>query len=128
MIIGSVIGAISARRVKMTAMPEMVSLFNGMGGLCAALISVVELGRIAQDHSDMHVLSILAGMVIGSVSFTGSMDRLRKTQGQNKKDRQAFRGQHLVNLLVLLLIIVAGVVIIDGDGTVSPVIFWRQHA
>ncbi len=124
MIIGSVIGAVSARKVKMTAMPEMVSLFNGMGGLCAALISVVELGRIAQDHSDMHVLSILAGMVIGSVSFTGSMIAYGKLRGKIKD--HAFRGQHLVNLLVLLLIIVAGALIIRGDGSVPPLIFYSM--
>jgi len=55
MIIGTLIGAISARKVKMTAMPEMVSIFNGMGGLCAALISIVEFGRIAQDLSLIHI-------------------------------------------------------------------------
>jgi len=124
MVIGAVIGAVSARKVKMTAMPEMVSLFNGMGGLCAALISVVELGRIAQDHSDMHVLSILAGMVIGSVSFTGSMIAYGKLTGKIKD--HAFPGQHVVNLVVLLLIIVAGAMIIHGDGTVSPVIFYSM--
>jgi NAD(P) transhydrogenase subunit beta len=124
MLIGSVIGAVSARKVKMTAMPEMVSMFNGMGGLCAALISVVELGRIAQDHSDMHVLSILAGMVIGSVSFTGSMIAYGKLRGKIKD--HAFRGQHLVNLLVLALIITAGAIIIRGDGSVPAVIFFSM--
>jgi len=122
MIIGTLIGSISARKVKMTAMPEMVSLFNGMGGLCAALISVVELGRIAQDQSDMHVLSILAGMVIGSVSFTGSMIAYGKLRGKIKD--HTFPGQHLVNLVVLALIIAAGAVIIHGDGTVSPFVFY----
>ena len=121
-IIGTVIGATAARRVKMTAMPEMVSMFNGMGGLCAALISIVELGRVANDHSDMHVLSILAGMVIGSVSFTGSMIAYGKLQGKIKD--HAFKGQHLVNLFVLLLIVIIGAVIITSNGTFSAVIFY----
>ncbi|MFM2146810.1 MAG: hypothetical protein RL732_1646, partial [Bacteroidota bacterium] len=47
LIIGSVIGTLSAKKVKMTAMPEMVSLFNGMGGACAALISVIEFRHLA---------------------------------------------------------------------------------
>ena len=123
-IIGTVIGATAARRVKMTAMPEMVSMFNGMGGLCAALISIVELGRVANDHSDMHVLSILAGMVIGSVSFTGSMIAYGKLQGKIKD--HAFKGQHLVNLFVLLLIVIIGAVIITSNGTFSAVIFYSM--
>ncbi|MGZ3819656.1 MAG: NAD(P)(+) transhydrogenase (Re/Si-specific) subunit beta [Mucilaginibacter sp.] len=119
MAIGTSIGAISARKVKMTAMPEMVSLFNGMGGLCAALISVVEFGRIAQDHSDMHVLSILSGMVIGSVSFTGSMIAYGKLTGKIKD--HSFRGQHIFNLVVLFTIVAIGAFIIHGSGTAVPV-------
>src|SRR5690606_35194704 len=48
LLIGLVLGTLAARRVKMTAMPEMVSLFNGMGGACAALISIVEFDHIRQ--------------------------------------------------------------------------------
>ncbi len=121
MIIGAVIGSISARKVKMTAMPEMVSLFNGMGGLCAALISIVELGRIAQDHTDMHVLSILAGMVIGSVSFAGSMIAYGKLSGKIKD--HTFVGQHIFNLVVLFVILVMGAFIIHGEGAAPVFIF-----
>jgi H+-translocating NAD(P) transhydrogenase subunit beta len=121
MIIGTVIGSISARKVKMTAMPEMVSLFNGMGGLCAALISIVELGRIAQDHTDMHVLSILAGMVIGSVSFAGSMIAYGKLSGKIKD--HTFSGQHIFNLVVLFVILVMGAFIIRGEGAAPVFIF-----
>ena len=121
-VIGAVIGSISARKVKMTAMPEMVSIFNGMGGLCAALISIVEFGRIAQDHSDMHVLSILAGMVIGCVSFTGSMIAYGKLSGKIKD--HTFPGQHIFNLVILFVIIVLGAYIIHGNGTVPVLVFY----
>jgi H+-translocating NAD(P) transhydrogenase subunit beta len=121
-VIGTVIGSISARKVKMTAMPEMVSLFNGMGGLCAALISIVEFGHIAQDHSDMHVLSILAGMVIGCVSFTGSMIAYGKLSGKIKD--HTFPGQHIFNLVVLVVIVVIGAYIIHGNGTAPVFIFY----
>jgi len=121
MIIGTVIGSVAARKVKMTAMPEMVSIFNGMGGLCAALISVVELGRIAQDHSDMHVLSILAGMVIGSVSFAGSMIAYGKLSGKIKD--HTFAGQHIFNLLILLAVLVLGAFIIHGNSAAPVFIF-----
>src|SRR5690606_23420711 len=46
LLIGAIVGTVAARKVKMTAMPEMVSMFNGMGGACAALISVVEFGHL----------------------------------------------------------------------------------
>jgi NAD(P) transhydrogenase subunit beta len=121
MIIGTLIGAISARKVKMTAMPEMVSIFNGMGGLCAALISIVEFGRIAQDNADMHVLSILAGMIIGSVSFAGSMIAYGKLSGKIKD--HAFPGQHIFNLVVLFVIVLLGAFIILGDNASSIFIF-----
>jgi len=121
MIIGTVIGSVSARKVKMTAMPEMVSIFNGMGGLCAALISIVEFGRIAQDNAPMHVLSILAGMIIGSVSFSGSMIAYGKLSGKIKD--HSFSGQHIFNLVVLFVILVLGAYIIFGDSTFPLTIF-----
>src|SRR5881227_1002257 len=49
LVIGGIIGLLAARKVKMTAMPEMVSLFNGMGGACAALISMIEFGHLARN-------------------------------------------------------------------------------
>ncbi|RYF85923.1 MAG: NAD(P)(+) transhydrogenase (Re/Si-specific) subunit beta, partial [Chitinophagaceae bacterium] len=89
-LIGGIIGTLSARRVKMTAMPEMVSMFNGMGGACAALISIVEfnhgihptvvsetfVGEMGQGSyigialpSAGFLLIICLGLIIGSVSF-----------------------------------------------------------
>src|SRR6476659_7938392 len=49
--IGAVIGTLAAKKVKMTAMPEMVSMFNGMGGACAALISIVEFNHLSESFS-----------------------------------------------------------------------------
>ena len=49
LIIGSIIGTLAAKKVKMTAMPELVSLFNGMGGACAALISIIEFNHLQQE-------------------------------------------------------------------------------
>ncbi len=121
MTIGTIIGSMSALKVKMTAMPELVSIFNGMGGLCAALISIVEFGRIGTSHEDMHVLSILAGMIIGSVSFAGSMIAYGKLSGKIKD--HSFPGQHIFNLVVLFVILVMSAFIILGDRTSSLLIF-----
>ena len=79
--IGSIVGWLAAKKVKMTAMPQMVSLFNGMGGACAALISLMEFPHMqtelaAEGLSHMlngEAIAILLGLMIGSVSFAGSM-------------------------------------------------------
>jgi H+-translocating NAD(P) transhydrogenase subunit beta len=81
LIIGSVVGWMAAKKVKMTAMPQMVSLFNGMGGACAALISMMEFPRMQTELAGQQVstmlngeaLAILLGLMIGGVSFAGSM-------------------------------------------------------
>lgn len=134
-IIGAVIGTLSAKKVKMTAMPEMVSLFNGMGGACAALISVVEFDHYSKNfignsinyivtitttngesldkvipYLRVHVFTILIGLIIGSISFAGSMIAWGKLNGK-VKDR-TFKGQHIVNLLLLFIILFLGAVTI----------------
>jgi NAD(P) transhydrogenase subunit beta len=108
LVVGGVIGFISARRVKMTAMPEMVSLFNGMGGACAALISIVEFEHMAgtlADIPDVHgqLGIIFAGMIIGAVSFAGSVIAWGKLNGRIRDI--SFQGQHILNLSVLAVIV-----------------------
>jgi proton-translocating NAD(P)+ transhydrogenase subunit beta len=90
----------------MTAMPEMVSLFNGMGGACAALISIIEFDHIATNPVAVHpghILIIFLGLVIGSVSFAGSMIAWAKLNG--RIGDFAFNGQHIVNIMILFVII-----------------------
>ena len=78
-LLGTLAGWIIARRVKMTAMPQLVSFFNGTGGAAAALISLREFPNVAPSLIEAHgmlngqVLVILLGLMIGSVSFSGSM-------------------------------------------------------
>ncbi|MCF8465063.1 MAG: NAD(P)(+) transhydrogenase (Re/Si-specific) subunit beta, partial [Flavobacteriales bacterium] len=74
-VIGSILGYLMAKRVQMTDMPQMVSLFNGMGGACAAIIGLIEFPHYAHDPnaSMLTLLTIYAGLVIGSTSFAGSM-------------------------------------------------------
>ncbi|MGH2565606.1 MAG: NAD(P)(+) transhydrogenase (Re/Si-specific) subunit beta, partial [Ginsengibacter sp.] len=118
-IIGIVIGTLTAKKVKMTAMPELVSFFNGMGGACAALISMVEFDYLFREYkmldstwfSDVvlfgHYLAIIAGTIIGSISFAGSMIAWGKLNGTIKD--YTFKGQHLVNLIVFLLVLIGAV-------------------
>ncbi len=110
LVLGAIIGTLAAKRVKMTAMPEMVSLFNGMGGACAALISLVEFSHLSHELSNPalsinvsetigKVLIILLGLVIGSVSFSGSMIAWGKLNGRVRD--LSFAGQNILNLVLL---------------------------
>lgn len=123
LVIGGIIGVLAAKKVKMTAMPEMVSMFNGMGGACAALISINEFNHFLKesfiirisDPLDTSVLSeglpvnygmlitIFLGLIIGSISFAGSMVAWGKLNGKIKD--WSFKGQHIVNLVVLALVL-----------------------
>lgn len=81
--LGTVIGWMTAKRVQMTKMPELVSMFNGMGGACAALIGLME---YEHNMGNTGALStIIAGMVIGSVSFSGSIIAYLKLNGTMKQ-------------------------------------------
>src|SRR6185437_13016565 len=118
-VIGCIIGVLIAKKVKMTAMPELVSFFNGMGGACAALISIVEFDYIYREHRLMdatlfsnvvppgHYLAIIAGTIIGSVSFIGSMIAWGKLSGKIKD--YSFKGQHLFNIIILILVLATAV-------------------
>jgi NAD(P) transhydrogenase subunit beta len=127
LVIGGVVGTLTARKVKMTAMPELVSLFNGMGGLCAALISLIEFGRLAQGAPVLHTLVILAALMIGSISFAGSMIAYAKLSGTMKD--HAFRGQHIFNLIVLGLILSLGAYLLCGGAMLpASVLFYAMLA
>ncbi len=78
--IGSVIGWVAARRVQMTQMPQMVALFNGVGGGAAAIISVIEFLIAGQDESKAILAATVFTVVVGSVSFTGSILTFMKLQ------------------------------------------------
>lgn len=112
LIIGTIIGTLAAKKVKMTAMPEMVSLFNGMGGACAMLISIVEYQHYMSrsydypegSHVDnLKLLVILMGVIIGSISFAGSVIAWGKLNGKIKDF--SFKGQHIFNILLMLIIV-----------------------
>lgn len=109
--IGAVAGTLAAKKVQMTAMPEMVSLFNGMGGACAALISIIEFGHLKaslQGEALGTTLTIICtGLIIGSVSFAGSVIAWGKLNGKIKDI--SFKGQHLFNIVLLLVLVVLAV-------------------
>jgi NAD(P) transhydrogenase subunit beta len=115
--IGGVVGAVSARLVKMTAMPQMVALFNGVGGGAAALIALAEFHELAPLPGDVaaeETVAILLSALIGSVSFTGSLVAFAKLQELVSGRPIVYRGQQVANGLVLGGAVVVGAAIVAG--------------
>jgi NAD(P) transhydrogenase subunit beta len=119
MIIGTILGTISAKKVQMTAMPQMVSIFNGMGGICAGLIGMIEFTHLANHSAGAslmtgHSLTILVGLIIGSISFAGSVIAFLKLNG-NLGD-YSFKGQSYFNMLFLAAVMVMAYYVMSING------------
>lgn len=134
LIVGTIVGTLAAKKVQMTAMPEMVSMFNGMGGACAMLISIIEFKHHTTGMSELYeeagtsiftlmpgtlLITIIVGMVIGSVSFAGSIIAWGKLNGKVKDF--SFNGQHILNLLLLGIItaLTVYIVAVRPDSTIT---------
>ena len=113
--VGALVGAIGARRVPMTAMPQMVAIFNGAGGGAAALVAAAEFLRDAGDSGPLlpvtFMIATLLGAVIGSVSFTGSIIAFGKLQGIVSGRPVTYPGDKIVTGAVLAGILVLGVIL-----------------
>jgi len=120
--IGTAIGFIGARRVPMTAMPQMVAIFNGAGGGAAALVSVQEYLRAtsAGTVGIGEVIAILLGLIIGGVSFSGSAVAFGKLQGLIDAKAFKYAGQQLVTGgLFALMALGALLLIADAAGWIN---------
>ena len=118
--IGGVLAWISGKKVAMTDMPQMIALYNGMGGGAAAAIAAVELLG-GEDHGLVFgILAVLGGM-IGAVSFSGSLIAFSKLQGLMKSVFR-FGGQQIFNLLLLIATIILAGVIVSQHGDIPLVV------
>jgi len=111
--VGSLAAWWTGKRVAMTDMPQMIALYNGMGGGAAAAIATVELLKAAGGHSLDLTTTIMAvaGGIIGAIAFSGSLIAFAKLQGWMKKTWR-FGGQQLLNLLVFGATLVLGVMLV----------------
>jgi NAD(P) transhydrogenase subunit beta len=117
MAIGGGFGAVAARKVKMTAMPQMVALFNGVGGGAAALISLAELHRILPEPGSPKVdisLGIVLSALIGSISFAGSMVAFGKLQELIGGRPITYAGQQFVNGALFLGALACSIILVAG--------------
>ncbi len=122
-IMGSVIAYVSGKRVAMTDMPQMIALYNGMGGGAAAAIAAVELVKTG-EHNIVHMNLAVLGALIGAISFSGSLIAFAKLQGWLRKAVRLPMMQ-MINLILFTITVVSGVYIgfVDPSVTVIAIFF-----
>ncbi|HWM14082.1 MAG TPA: NAD(P)(+) transhydrogenase (Re/Si-specific) subunit beta [Gaiellaceae bacterium] len=117
--VGTVIGVVSARRVRMTAMPQMVALFNGVGGGAAALIAAAEFHRLTPPggHIEPETMgAILFSTLVGSISFSGSLVAFGKLQELLPGRPLVFPAQQIVNAVLFAALLGVGVLAGATEG------------
>jgi NAD(P) transhydrogenase subunit beta len=122
-LVGSVIGVLGARRVPMTAMPQMVAIFNGAGGGAAALVAVAEFLRDTGEHTGEllslpFMIATLLGAVIGSVSLTGSVIAFGKLQGIIAGRPVKYPGSQVVTAILFAALLGLGIYLVAVDNSV----------
>src|SRR3712207_798257 len=119
-LVGSVIGAVAAQRVQMTAMPQMVAAFNGVGGAAAALVAVSEFYRVEAlgvgEDTLVSAITVLLSVVIGTISFSGSIVAFVKLQELAFTGSVTFPLQQVVNALLALAILLLAANIVAGGA------------
>jgi H+-translocating NAD(P) transhydrogenase subunit beta len=125
-LVGSVLGAVAAQRVQMTAMPQMVAAFNGVGGGAAALIAVSEFYRVEALGQGQETLvasiAVLLSVIIGTVSFAGSIVAFIKLQELALTGSVTFPLQQVVNAAIFLGILLLSANILAGGLVLSPLV------
>jgi len=118
--VGGAVAWISGKRVAMTDMPQMIALYNGMGGGAAAAIAAVELYS-GNEHNLVHLTMATVGGFIGAVSFSGSLIAFAKLQGLITKSVR-FGGQKFLNLAILLIAVGLGTMVVSGINDSTAVV------
>jgi NAD(P) transhydrogenase subunit beta len=126
-LVGSVAGLYSARTVKMTAMPQLVSLFNAVGGGAAAIVAIADFVRLATRPGAGSVAGTVAvatalDVLIGAVTFSGSLIAAGKLQGWVSGAPITYRGSRMVNAGLAVVMVGAGIWLMTGAGNVAVLV------
>ena len=123
LIIGSSIGAIAARMVKMTAMPQMVAILNGFGGIASLLVGWENF----HSHPDSNLfvrVAVMLAVLIGGVAFSGSLIAYAKLAGRISGRPVLFKGQQWINAGIFAVILICGAfVAYHPTGTFAYIVF-----
>ncbi|MDD3815261.1 MAG: NAD(P)(+) transhydrogenase (Re/Si-specific) subunit beta [Desulfocapsaceae bacterium] len=115
-IIGTVIGGYAALKVKMTSMPEMVALFNGCGGAASALVAMAEFRGPNTGFDSFTLITLLLSMIIGGLTFTGSLMAYAKLQGLISTRPITYPGQQFINGAIVLVTLVLASLLFQNPG------------
>jgi H+-translocating NAD(P) transhydrogenase subunit beta len=111
LLMGSAIGVVAAKRVQMTGMPEMVALLNGFGGLGSLLVGWAEFAKSPDFNSSQYPVftacAVVFAILVGGITFTGSMIAYLKLSGKMKGSAQTFAGQKVLNVVIFIAILAA---------------------
>ena len=119
-LLGAIIGWVISVKVEMTKMPELVSLFNGFGGASAALIGIVEFGN--PSNTTTQIITIIAAVIIGSITFSGSMIAWAKLNGTMWKDIRLPK-YNIINNVFFLGLLVFGAYIVWSSTDSNFIIY-----
>ena len=108
-VLGAIVGTLAAKRVQMTKMPELVALMHSFVGLSAVLIAIAAVFNSAENHTSVQRIELFIGAFIGAITFTASVVAFGKLSGKFGSKSIVFKGQHLLNLVLALLMLGFGV-------------------
>lgn len=110
LLIGGAVGTFWAKRVQMTGMPELVALFNGFGGLASLLVGWAEYARekdfTASDYPTFTAFAVIFAILVGGITFTGSVVAFLKLSGKMSGSAMTFRGQKVINAIAFFTLVV----------------------
>jgi len=121
-VVGSFIGAVAAKKVEMTSMPQMVALFNAFGGGASMLVAFAQYLRVPGSPPPLFMGIVAVSILIGMLTLTGSVVAFAKLQGIMKGAPIVFKGQQALNGLIVAAIIVFSVMAAIGAGNISPLL------
>lgn len=126
-LIGSAIGLLIAFKVKMTKVPEMVALFNGFGGLASLAVAFSDYWLNTQQLqivlSNITSISVVLSVFIGGITFTGSLIAFLKLSGGISGRAIVYKGQHLINLLLLIATLIISVIVVTDTADPTYTLF-----
>jgi len=123
LIVGGAVGALFAKRVEMTSMPQLVALFNGFGGLSSLLVATAEVYK-GSLPATFTLSTISLSILIGSITFSGSLVAFAKLQGLMRGKPLVFKGTQIFNGLLILAVIVMTVLSILNPDQLFDYILW----
>ena len=122
MVVGGIVGYLAAKKVKMTAMPQLVSIFNGLGGACAVVLATTELVHFYSGSTSLDIgqlAIVITTLLIGAVAFTGSMLAYAKLQGLVWDSQVTLPKHNIINMVLLVLMLAWAIFLIIGGVEVG---------